>query len=347
GNYDVGAVKWSEIKPSNEKVAEPTTLDELEAIDPAQAKALRKVYTQLEKDIAADDKAAVSKRAKSMAMAAHVVDIREEFADKKAWGRFMKFATETIADYMGKNGISEHYKAGLIAAEAGDGLDATIGARVTGAKGVCTAYANTLKAVGGLVAEMIDGTKTGLDAAAKTALGKMLSEGSNALSETEMAMARVVVPVHVSAWGDYQGITLDDNGAAVPAKTEDGKEYNVPACFGLEGGDELIRALCAGVNQRNADKIAAAAKEQAEADADTVEDVVSDMVADTESEGAFSGWSPELVAQHLAKIAFARIDAEQVDADREEVASTIMEDFARMVNGLVEGSLDPVTVQPV
>lgn len=316
-NYD-RPEKWSDVKPANEPAA-PETFDDLDA---EMQKTMKAGWKDLEKVMSTEDAADAKRRDVAFKNAETIHKVRDQFPGKGDWKRFQKFApTNELKSFIGKNEIGEAYRSHTIRSVEGFDPDTMLGARVSGNKGVVSAYSSVINLVAhNAVAIFHDddrrGEYTEADGAA-TALRDIIAglmkggiwyereseEADGAAAgflkptDAQADFADVVIPVHLDNWkADAFAITTNADGAFVAAKTDAG-DYVAGTVFGTEGADELVNAVCRALGAYERAAVAAVAK-----------DVTEGLAAEAKAQGApFAAWPQKLAAEHLGRILFSRI----------------------------------------
>lgn len=318
-NYDMPA-KWSDVHVPN-NTPEPETIDELDAAD---KQAFKTGYDRLSKALAKDEKAVENRRKANFEIAETFVGVRDTFSDSHKWAMFRKMAPDAVLkEFLGKNTAGEFYRAGKLLSVDGFDADVMVPERVSGAKGVCTAYQGVLNTLAQNAVSYANNAgylkKVGIEGNDYTRVKAVLSdmvaqdfefnpdgiEGARNLDDGQAAMARLVLPLHLANWGDDHDTVFDvDDGKYSVLKSQETKMPVVRTLFGLEGADELAATVARELSKR------IASREATRAEA-SVDSATREMVKEArKSATPFSEWPTDRAARHLAALMFAGWDAD-------------------------------------
>jgi len=336
GNYDAPS-KWTDVYVVNRE-PEPESLEDLDA---DTQKAFKTSYTALEKALDKVAKKEGEAREAAFAVARETVTIRGRFENKETWKQFKAFAPKALKEnFLGKNAVSEAYRAGLIIGLDGFNAETMLPAGVTGNKGVNTAYSGTLNTIAGNAVHAVrskdvrESLGIGADAGDVPALRIVLdamggtdysfeADGQTELTIEQRALADVVLPLHLANLPDAPAVFLETSDGKFTAAKSDG-EYMAKALTGLEGADELVSALARAMTA----SASAAVVADATADLDAA---VSDMTKTAaDHKLGFAQWSEDLAARHLVKVLFAGWNPEGSDDEYEAASARINGILANM-----------------
>jgi len=287
----------------------------------------------------ADDAAVDNRRAVNFRLAGVVLSVRSKFKNKETWKQFQSFApSAALKDFLGKNTVGEFCKAGRILQTEGFDADVMVAERVSGAKGVVSAYQSVINAVAANAVTIIrsEGGRKALKlgkksdtAALRVVIEDMLERGVFSLteagsqvelSEAQIAMAKVVIPLHYAKWGEDIVVMFEhdsESGTFSPAKYDKSKQFLAETTFGLEGADEFVSALAKYLSTYLARTEGAAA-------ADSTAKLIDPMVKKAKALNApFAAWPQADAARHLLNILMSRYDEDGSEDERAEQAADI------------------------
>lgn len=331
-HYDF-AEKWSDIYSTN-KPKEPETLDELDKADKAM---FEKGYKAIKSAQEAETKADANRLEKACKLADAVFETRDGMTSTQ-WALFRKLAPDTaVKEFLGKNTVGEAYKASALRRVEGFDLASHVGARVSGNKGIVSAYQSAVNLIAGAIVggmhsakvrEELDIVETGDSESVRVLLGHFCDEGGFGVSDNGTMLdieddatgrlACLIAPLHDANIPAEVGLFEFSDGKYTVAKIE--KRAVAGTLFGLEGDDELLAAIARKLSEGITK---AATAEIADAGAAMVKEA-------RESKLPFAKWPADRAARHLANILFSRWPEDGSDEDKNAAIADINDVLGRI-----------------
>lgn len=319
--FDEGAIAWKAAGKGHNKPAKPETISDLSA---EVQETIRALWDDAEKAAATITKAVGSQRAGTVELsmtlrAARDAIMADDTNGKFAWGIATSGAPEgsmlkTLAT--SKNALMDYVKLGGMPKALIDAAPA----QLASASSIMKWLTATRAGIATAIVETIKGDKTegGLQSLTPSEAVKAVFEdhanGLTTLTGGDKS-AQVLLDLHIANInkalpGYTKGaacISVDASGVWSPAKEAGMKYFSTTPLVSTEGADELLGAICKGVNGYVAPAVAEAAKED-RAKAKALVDAMA----------GFVDWSVDRVAFHLFTILAGRVVYEE--ADKEGVA---------------------------
>lgn len=327
--------KWTDVAPKRNVPKDPESLDEL---NPTEKKLFQNGYAAIEKAAEAEEKASVSKLEKAFAYGDAVRKVRDGM-NSYQWRIFKKLAPNAhTKELLGKNSVGEAYRTARLRDVEGFDVNECLPPRVSGNKGVVSAYQTVINAVAGNIARIVRNDevckKLGVTGETtservRSIVTMMVDDGQYAYTEAgsgqkelEGPLAKlcaVVMPRHEANIPENAELFAFDGGKVTVAKVDvesDGRTVKAAVAgtvFGLEGDDELLAAIARAFGSL----------ESSEAAAD-IASATSKLVSQAKkTKMPFKDWDVDTAARHLAAILFSRWDADNVEASKADYDAII------------------------
>lgn len=335
--FDVAAIDWKAAGKGHNKPPKPTTIDDLGADVQAT---IRTLWDESEKAASVITKAIGSQRAGTVALsltirAARDAIMQDDTNGKFAWGIATNGAPEnsmlkTLAT--SKNALMDYVKLGGLPKALIDAAPAQLSSAssimkwVTAARsGIATAVVETIKGDAELQALAPS------DAIA--AVFKDHNEGLTTLTGADKS-AQVVLDLHAENIGKLQAgypagspvVSADSGGSWFTPKVQGMKYYSTAPLVSTEGADELLSAICKGMNSYKAPVVVEAEKEERQK-AKALVDAMS----------GFQDWSVERVAFHLFTVLAGRVVYDEADSEGVAVPDDETSEFVGAVSDVMAG----------